>query len=317
MAEAVKEKPGLISGIAQAPGEGQCQTGGPGHPRTATQRGRGAGEGFRGDGGSDVDPADAGVRSSGGDFAAAKPMAEDPRFVERFEIFIAGMECGDNWAEQNDPALLLETFRQAPTAPTSGPTRASSDPWTSISSRRWNTACRRPRGIGPGIERMAMIFTEQENIDDVIFFPMMRPSLSPLNAAIYDITESALAPVEDLALSWEDCENAVQRGRAQTARAQSGGASHVRHWGAARASGHVEIEGFCPTACCGLAGFRIKAGEPSFEAALVQFLKSKFPGSHIRCRRRTVSAQSVAPHQPSCCFDGLDATMANGGIIRV
>src|SRR5262249_21875519 len=34
----------------------------------------------------------------------AKPMAEDPRFVERFEIFIAGMECGDNWSEQNDPA---------------------------------------------------------------------------------------------------------------------------------------------------------------------------------------------------------------------
>jgi lysyl-tRNA synthetase class 2 len=32
----------------------------------------------------------------------AKPSAEDPRFAERFEIFIAGMECGDNWSEQND-----------------------------------------------------------------------------------------------------------------------------------------------------------------------------------------------------------------------
>jgi lysyl-tRNA synthetase class 2 len=28
----------------------------------------------------------------------AKPLAEDPRFVERFEIFIAGMECGENWS---------------------------------------------------------------------------------------------------------------------------------------------------------------------------------------------------------------------------
>ncbi len=43
----------------------------------------------------------------------AKPMAEDPRYVERFEIFIAGMECGDNWSEQNDPAHLLETWRKA------------------------------------------------------------------------------------------------------------------------------------------------------------------------------------------------------------
>ena len=43
----------------------------------------------------------------------AKPMADDPRFVERFEIFIAGMECGDNWSEQNDPVHLLETWRKS------------------------------------------------------------------------------------------------------------------------------------------------------------------------------------------------------------
>jgi len=43
----------------------------------------------------------------------AKPMAEDPRFVERFEIFIAGMECGDNWSEQNDPAHLLATWQKS------------------------------------------------------------------------------------------------------------------------------------------------------------------------------------------------------------
>ena len=81
-------------------------------------------------------------------------------------------------------------------------------------------------GIGSGLERMAMIFTEQENIDDVIFFPMMRPSVSTLNAAIYEVAEAEVAPVEDLALSWEDFQaGAVQRGRAETARAESGGAS--------------------------------------------------------------------------------------------
>src|SRR5690606_25469318 len=43
----------------------------------------------------------------------AKPMADDPRYVERFEIFIGAMECGDNWSEQNDPVQLLETWRAA------------------------------------------------------------------------------------------------------------------------------------------------------------------------------------------------------------
>jgi len=43
----------------------------------------------------------------------AKPMAEDRRYAERFEIFIAGMECGDNWSEQNDPIHLLNTWKRS------------------------------------------------------------------------------------------------------------------------------------------------------------------------------------------------------------
>ena len=43
----------------------------------------------------------------------AKPMNDDPRFAERFEIFIGGMECGDNWSEQNDPIHLLAAWQRA------------------------------------------------------------------------------------------------------------------------------------------------------------------------------------------------------------
>jgi lysyl-tRNA synthetase class 2 len=42
-------------------------------------------------------------------------------------------------------------------------------------------------GIGPGIERMAMIFTEQSDIYDVIFFPLMKPVMSQVNKAIYKV----------------------------------------------------------------------------------------------------------------------------------
>jgi lysyl-tRNA synthetase class 2 len=132
----------------------------------------------------------------------AKPMAEDPRFVERFEIFIAGMECGDNWSEQNDPVHLLETWRKAYRADERDAGKFHTLDFDFIEALEYGMPP--TTGIGPGIERMVMIFTGQENIDDVIFFPMMRPSISPLNAAIYEVQESTLAPVEDLALSFED-----------------------------------------------------------------------------------------------------------------
>ena len=159
----------------------------------------------------------------------AKPMAEDPRYVERFEIFIAGMECGDNWSEQNDPAHLLETFRKAYRAEERDTGKFHTMDYDFIEALEYGMPP--TTGIGPGVERMAMIFTEQENIDDVIFFPMMRPSVSALNAAIYQVAEAEVAPVEDAALSW-----AVHRGRAPTARPQPGGASAPAAFG--RGGGH-------------------------------------------------------------------------------
>ena len=138
----------------------------------------------------------------------AKPMAEDPRFVERFEIFIAGMECGDNWSEQNDPAHLLATWQKAYRAEERDSGKFHTLDFDFIEALEYGMPP--TTGIGPGIERMAMIFTEQEIIDDVIFFPMMRPSVSPVNASIYGVAEPSLAPVEDLALSVDDFEALCQ-----------------------------------------------------------------------------------------------------------
>ncbi len=124
----------------------------------------------------------------------AKPQSEDPRLAERFEIFIAGMECGDNWSEQNDPVTLLERWKQS---------RASADldpeehhPLDYDFVEVLEHAIPPTTGIGPGIERMAMIFLELQNIDDVIFFPMMKPVVSPVNRAIYGIEERPSLPAK-------------------------------------------------------------------------------------------------------------------------
>ncbi len=231
----------------------------------------------------------------------AKPMAEDPRYVERFEIFIAGMECGDNWSEQNDPAHLLETWRKAYRAEDRDAGKFHTLDFDFIEALEYGMPP--TTGIGPGIERMMMIFTGQENIDDVIFFPMMRPSISPLNAAIYGLEDSAMAPVEDLVLSFADFEALCGEGLLKPHARNLILKPHLRFWGLARVSGHVEIGGFLSNSALRLATGIIQSGEPlsetdrgrqildQIERALPQFLKKKFPDCEV-----TVSPATVLRH---------------------
>lgn len=237
----------------------------------------------------------------------AKPMAEDPRFVERFEIFIAGMECGDNWTEQNDPVQLLETWRKAYRAEERDAGKFHTLDFDFIEALEYGMPP--TTGIGPGIERMVMIFTGQENIDDVIFFPMMRPAISPLNATIYGVPEAALAPVEDLALSFEDFESLCADGVLKPHARNLTIKPHVCLWsvhatpGRSRASGHVEIEGFLPHSVLRLSGYKIQSEEKLpedkekklvlglLELSLVNFIRQTFPECHVTVSPATVRNQ--------------------------
>jgi lysyl-tRNA synthetase class 2 len=232
----------------------------------------------------------------------AKPMAEDPRYVERFEIFIAGMECGDNWSEQNDPAHLLATWEKAYRAEERDSGKFHTLDFDFIEALEYGMPP--TTGIGPGVERMAMIFTEQEIIDDVIFFPMMRPSVSPVNASIYGVSEPALAPVEDLALSVEDFEALCREGVLKPHARHLMLKPHVRLWdcspGKSRGAGHVEIEGFLPNSVLRLAGYKIKteaalSNEEEkkrvlglIELSLVKFLREAFPACEVTVSPATV-----------------------------
>lgn len=237
----------------------------------------------------------------------AKPMADDPRFVERFEIFIAGMECGDNWSEQNDPVHLLETWRKAYRADERDAGKFHTLDFDFIEALEYGMPP--TTGIGPGIERMTMIFTGQENIDEVIFFPMMRPTISPLNASIYGVQETSLAPVEDLALSFEDFEALCHDGAIKPHARHLTIKPHACLWsvasppGRSRASGHVEIEGFFPNSVLRLSGFKISSEErlsedeakkrvlDVVESSLMTFLRKTFSECHV-----TVSPATVMRH---------------------
>jgi lysyl-tRNA synthetase class 2 len=228
----------------------------------------------------------------------AKPTAEDPRFAERFEIFIAGMECGDNWSEQNDPVQLLATWKKAykPEERDSGEFHTLD--FDFIEALEYGMPP--TTGIGPGVERMAMIFTEQENIDDVIFFPLMKPSVSPFNADVYGIEERTTGPVEDLSLTFEQFDSLAREGMLTPKRPQLVLHPHIRVWTPTvrgqpyRVTGFVEIEGFFANGILRLSGYNLTSDNPGTErdqfhilgeraaSILTSNLKERVPGLNVR-----------------------------------
>lgn len=186
----------------------------------------------------------------------AKPCEDDPNCAERFEIYIAGMECGDNWSEQNDPVYLLERWKQDFRQKELNPDEFHPLDLDFIETLEYGLPP--TTGIGPGIERMAMIFAEKDNIDDVIFFPMMKPHISPLNAQIYEIDDLEDFSTDedagqDVIVSIEDFAGLIGDKILSPCAAQLAVNPYLKIWdkpsaeGRWRASGYVEIHGLQKT----------------------------------------------------------------------
>lgn len=103
----------------------------------------------------------------------SKQKADDPRFVERFELYIANMEVANAFSELNDPVEQKRRFEEQMNQREGGDEEAmvmDEDYIRALSYGLPPTA-----GEGIGIDRLAMILTNQHSIRDVILFPHMRP----------------------------------------------------------------------------------------------------------------------------------------------
>jgi lysyl-tRNA synthetase, class II len=102
----------------------------------------------------------------------AKGIPDDPAHVERFEFFIAGMEMGNAFTELNDPLEQQKRFEEMQTL--YAPEDDEAHPVDEDYLRAMRYGMPPNGGFGTGVDRLAMLFSDQTTIREVLLFPHLR-----------------------------------------------------------------------------------------------------------------------------------------------
>lgn len=108
-----------------------------------------------------------------------KEHREDPRLTERFELIINGKEIANAYSELNDPIDQRERFEDQLRLSEKGDDEAMFIDQDFLRALEYGMPP--TSGIGIGVDRLVMLLTNNASIQEVLFFPQMRPEKKPLD----------------------------------------------------------------------------------------------------------------------------------------
>ena len=106
-----------------------------------------------------------------------KKHRDNPNLTERFELMVNGKELANAYSELNDPIDQEERFKEQLRLSEKGDDEAMFIDKDFLRSLQYGMPP--VSGIGIGIDRLAMLMTGQSSIQEVLFFPQMRPEKKP------------------------------------------------------------------------------------------------------------------------------------------
>ena len=119
-----------------------------------------------------------------------KRHRNNPELTERFELFVAGKELCNAYSELNDPIDQLERFQEQLRLSEKGDDEAMFIDMDFVRALEYGMPP--TSGMGMGIDRLTMFMTNQQSIQDVLFFPQMKPEKGAVKDSVEKYEEKGI-----------------------------------------------------------------------------------------------------------------------------